>query len=133
MQTPTLYKLTVMEIDKTGDKGYTNAELIAAVNQTASIPPISVAQLFQVIYRCEDIHGGIVGNSLCVDGCLATPDPTRDDQCKLSDSTTTVTVTYPAPVSCFKKCQIFCFGGDCATGIMNGPTSIPTMTPLSRY
>ena len=82
--------------------GYSTSELIAAVNQTSSIPPVSIAQLYQVIYRCEDIHGGIVGNSLCIDGCIPANNVTHDDQCQLSGgTTTTVTVTTAAPVSCF--------------------------------
>lgn len=112
-------------------KGYSISELTAAVNQTSSIPQISVAQLFQVIYRCEDIYGSIVGNSFCVDGCLATPDNTSDDQCKLSGATTvTVTVTTAAPISCYKQCQTVCFGGECATCMMNAPANVSTMTPL---
>ncbi|OGE56750.1 hypothetical protein PENARI_c002G02212 [Penicillium arizonense] len=114
--------------------GYSVSELIAAVNETSSIPQLSMAQLFQVIYRCEDIYGGIVGNSLCIDGCIPANNATRDDQCQLSGGpggTTTVTVTTAAPVSCYKKCMTFCFGGNCTT-CMN-TMHPPTMTPLLRF
>lgn len=73
-----------------------------------------------------------MGNSFCVEGCLATPDATSDDQCKLSQASTTVTVTVttPAPVSCYRQCQTICFGGNCATCMMNAPANGSTMTPL---
>ncbi|KAJ5775371.1 uncharacterized protein N7511_000382 [Penicillium nucicola] len=112
--------------------GYSVSELIAAVNQTSSIPQISLAQLFQVIYRCEDIYGGIVGNSLCIDGCIPANNPTRDDQCQLSEATTTVTVTTAAAVSCYKQCQTVCFGGSCST-CMNTMIHAPSMTPLLKF
>lgn len=114
-------------------KGYTNAELIAAVNQTSTIPPLNTSQLLQVIYHCQDINGNIVGNSFCEEGCLANSQATQDDQCKLSGTTTTVTVTTTAPISCYKKCQTICFGGGC--GIFQ-ETTVPntqTMTPLLTF
>ncbi|OQD88188.1 hypothetical protein PENANT_c004G00721 [Penicillium antarcticum] len=90
--------------------GYSVSELIAAVNQTSSIPPISMAQLFQVIYRCEDIFGSIVGNSLCIAGCIPANSPTHDDQCQLSEATTTtttVTVTTAAPYEHDDTCAFY--------------------------
>lgn len=74
-----------------------------------------------------------MGNSFCIDGCLATPDATSDDQCRLSGATSTVTVTETAPISCYRQCQTVCFGGACATCMMNGAAIAPTMTPLLNH
>ncbi|KAJ5894563.1 hypothetical protein N7495_006254 [Penicillium taxi] len=62
--------------------GYTEAQLSAAVNDTASIPPISISQLSQTLFHCTDILGGITGNAFCFAGCDAKPG-TRNDQCIL--------------------------------------------------
>lgn len=117
------------------DLGYTNAELIAAVNQTPSIPPLTTTQLLQVIYRCEDILGTIVGNSFCVEECLASPSPLQDDQCRLSGNGTTITVTatvtntVTAPVTCFRECKTVCWGGHCSNDMTTAGLNMPTMTP----
>ncbi|KAJ5992207.1 hypothetical protein N7451_007931 [Penicillium sp. IBT 35674x] len=62
--------------------GYTPAQLIAAVNDTASIPIISVAQLSQTLFHCTDILGAITGNSYCFAGCDVKAG-VRNDQCIL--------------------------------------------------
>ncbi|KAL1845065.1 hypothetical protein VTK73DRAFT_1205 [Phialemonium thermophilum] len=65
------------------DYGYNNTELIAAVNKTSIIPPLSTIQLLQVLYRCEDAVGGIAGNSYCIAGCVDMRGRPEDDQCAL--------------------------------------------------
>ncbi|KAJ5620981.1 hypothetical protein N7510_004965 [Penicillium lagena] len=100
---------------------YTVAELVAAVNQTLTIPPLTSTQLLQVLYRCIDIKGSITGNSFCISECLASSNMTMDDQCSITPPTNgtvtvTVTTTVTNPVSpfCFTQCQTFCFGNhDC--------------------
>ncbi|KAJ6110749.1 hypothetical protein N7486_002984 [Penicillium sp. IBT 16267x] len=62
--------------------GYTSAQLIAAVNDTASIPVISDTQLSQTLFHCTDIYGAITGNAYCFAGCDAKPG-VRNDQCIL--------------------------------------------------
>ncbi|KAJ5626656.1 hypothetical protein N7528_004083 [Penicillium herquei] len=61
---------------------YTEAQLVAAVNDTTSIPVISVAQLSQTLFHCTDILGTITGNAYCFAGCDTKPG-TRNDQCIL--------------------------------------------------
>ncbi|KAJ5894564.1 hypothetical protein N7495_006255 [Penicillium taxi] len=119
--------------------GYTVNELIAAVNQTASIPPITSDQLAQVIFHCENIYGALIGNSFCFNGCLDSRNPTMDDDCRVagngsapgtvtvtatttSISTSTLTVTSPGNTTtttvtsgyaftCFTEHKAWCFGG----------------------
>ncbi|KAJ5776948.1 hypothetical protein N7520_000194 [Penicillium odoratum] len=59
---------------------YTPAQLIAAVNDTVSIPQLSVTQLSQTLFHCTDILGGITGNAFCFAGCDTKPS-VRNDQC----------------------------------------------------
>lgn len=107
--------------------GYTVSKLTAAVNDAPSIPPLSVAQLTQVIYHCEDILGNTTGNAYCVNGCLPTPTRTEDDQCQIAGNRTcpppiTVTVSGCGPIF-----VTICVGGNC-TG---QPAIIPmTAAPL---
>ena len=122
--------------------GYNQTELINAVNQTPSIPPLSAAQLPQVIYHCQDILGNIVGNSFCVNGCLRSPNLTANDVCQIGGngtgtvtvtSTTTTTITTGAfPGVCVKYCRTWCIGGDkgANTGLgelQETPTVFPTI------
>ncbi|KAJ9134269.1 hypothetical protein NKR23_g10227 [Pleurostoma richardsiae] len=65
------------------DNGYNTTELTAGVNQTGIIPPLTNVQLLQVLYRCENVAGSIVGNSFCIAGCISMGDNTQDDQCAL--------------------------------------------------
>jgi hypothetical protein len=61
-------------------KGYTTTELTTAVNDTLSVPPLTVDQLQQVLYHCEDTLGNLTANAFCIDGC----DPKagiKNDQC----------------------------------------------------
>lgn len=107
--------------------GYTVSELTAAVNDTPSIPPLSVAQLTQVIYHCEDILGNITGNAYCVNGCLPAPTLTEDDQCQIAGNgtcppSTTVTVSGCGPIF-VKQCQTICVGGNC--------TGQPAIMPMT--
>lgn len=62
--------------------GYTEAQLAAAVNDTASIPPLTAAQLSQTLFHCADILGTITGNAYCFAGCDSKPG-IRNDQCVL--------------------------------------------------
>lgn len=62
--------------------GYTSAQLIAAVNDTASIPVLTTAELSATIFHCYDILGDLTGNSYCFAGCDTKPG-TRNDQCIL--------------------------------------------------
>ncbi|KAJ5191930.1 uncharacterized protein N7498_010915 [Penicillium cinerascens] len=55
-------------------------QLIAAVNDTVSIPPLTTAQISQCLFHCTDILGTITGNSYCFAGCDTKPG-TRNDQC----------------------------------------------------
>ncbi|KAJ5626655.1 hypothetical protein N7528_004082 [Penicillium herquei] len=98
--------------------GYNLSELIAAVNSTPSIPTLTVAQIPQVVFHCEDIYGNITGNSFCINGCLASTSLTLDDECQIASNgtacptTTTITITAGSPPpTCFKQCQTWCFGG----------------------
>ncbi|KAJ5223388.1 hypothetical protein N7468_007930 [Penicillium chermesinum] len=61
---------------------YTAAQLQAAVNDTASIPPLGTAELSRTLYHCTDILGTITGNSYCFAGCDTKPG-LRNDQCIL--------------------------------------------------
>ncbi|KAJ6002265.1 hypothetical protein N7522_007492 [Penicillium canescens] len=61
---------------------YTTAQLTAAVNDTASIPALTTAQLSQSLFHCTDILGAITGNSYCFAGCDSKPG-SRNDQCIL--------------------------------------------------
>ncbi|KAJ9150159.1 hypothetical protein NKR19_g5387 [Coniochaeta hoffmannii] len=63
--------------------GYNTTELTAATNSTNIIPPLTDIQLLQVLYRCQDVAGTIVGNSFCIAGCISMGDNTQDDQCAL--------------------------------------------------
>lgn len=60
--------------------GYTTAQLIAAINDTASIPILTVAEISQTLFHCTDILGTITGNSYCFAGCDSKAG-TRNDQC----------------------------------------------------
>lgn len=114
--------------------GYNMSELIAAVNSTPSIPPISAQQIPQVVFHCEDIYGNITGNSFCINGCLASQSLTTDDDCQIAPgqngtacpttSTVTVTVGPPSP-SCFKQCQTWCFGGNIGSDSAIHPMTTP--------
>ncbi|KAJ5919659.1 hypothetical protein N7454_009494 [Penicillium verhagenii] len=66
----------------TAPYSYTEAQLIAAVNDTTSIPTLSPAQLSQTLFHCTDILGTITGNSYCFAGCDVKPG-VRNDQCIL--------------------------------------------------
>lgn len=125
--------------------GYTQTELIHAVNQTPSIPPLSAAQLPQVIYHCQDILGNIVGNAFCMNGCLRSQNLTTNDECQIagngtctgtvtvtSTTTTTTTTTAPFPGVCVKYCRTWCIGGDKGDytglgGVQETPTVFPTI------
>jgi hypothetical protein len=61
---------------------YTDAQLTAAVNDTASIPALTPAQLSATLFHCTDILGTITGNAYCFAGCDTKPG-TRNDQCIL--------------------------------------------------
>lgn len=61
---------------------YTDAQLTAAVNDTASIPSIDTAQLSQTLFHCTDIVGTLTANAYCFAGCDTKPG-TRNDQCIL--------------------------------------------------
>ncbi|PTB62521.1 hypothetical protein BBK36DRAFT_1144537 [Trichoderma citrinoviride] len=52
-----------------------------AINPDA--PTITDAQLGQVLFRCVDQAGGIVGNSYCIVGCAVIGDDTANDQCTM--------------------------------------------------
>jgi hypothetical protein len=59
---------------------YTEAQLIAAINDTLSIPAVSTAQLSTTLFHCTDILGSITGNAFCFAGCDIKLG-TRNDQC----------------------------------------------------
>ncbi|KAJ5831854.1 hypothetical protein N7474_000165 [Penicillium riverlandense] len=59
---------------------YTPAQLIAAVNDTASIPILTTAQVSATLFHCYDILGDLTANSYCFAGC-DTKAGTRNDQC----------------------------------------------------
>lgn len=122
------------------------SELVAAVNETPSIPPLQADQIPQVIFHCQDILGNITGNSYCINGCLSALTLTMDDQCAVggngtcppgngtititSTSTTTTTTTTTTvsgsggSVSCVRQCQTWCFGN-------NSNFIDPTQAPLA--
>ncbi|KAF3073901.1 hypothetical protein CFAM422_004204 [Trichoderma lentiforme] len=52
-----------------------------AVNPNA--PTITDAQLAQVLFRCTDQAGGIVGNSYCIVNCAVIGDDTVNDMCTM--------------------------------------------------
>lgn len=60
--------------------GYTTAQLIAAINDTVSIPILTNAEISQTLFHCSDILGTITGNSYCFAGCDSKVG-TRNDQC----------------------------------------------------
>ena len=62
--------------------GYNVTELTAAVNATTTIPPLEDYQLMNVIFRCIDISGSIVGNSYCIAGCIGMAS-LSNDQCAM--------------------------------------------------
>ncbi|KAJ5754388.1 hypothetical protein N7533_003931 [Penicillium manginii] len=59
---------------------YTTAQLIAAINDTVSIPILTNAEISQTLFHCSDILGTITGNSYCFAGCDSKVG-TRNDQC----------------------------------------------------
>ncbi|KAJ5649328.1 uncharacterized protein N7484_003051 [Penicillium longicatenatum] len=61
---------------------YTPAQLVAAVNDTISIPALSTAEISQTLFHCTDILGAITGNAYCFAGCDTKPG-VRNDQCIL--------------------------------------------------
>ncbi|KAJ5775370.1 uncharacterized protein N7511_000381 [Penicillium nucicola] len=61
---------------------YTEAQLTAAVNDTASIPVLSSTQISQTLFHCTDILGTVTGNAYCFAGCDTKPG-VRNDQCIL--------------------------------------------------
>lgn len=64
--------------------GYTAAaELRAAYALNPDAPTITDAQLGQVLYRCTDQAGGIVGNSYCIVNCAVIGDDTVNDMCTM--------------------------------------------------
>ncbi|KAK4084330.1 uncharacterized protein Triagg1_810 [Trichoderma aggressivum f. europaeum] len=64
--------------------GYTAAaELRAAYDINPDAPTITDAQLAQVLYRCTDQAGGIVGNSYCIVNCAVIGDNTVNDMCTM--------------------------------------------------
>ncbi|KAH0530820.1 hypothetical protein TsFJ059_005403 [Trichoderma semiorbis] len=52
-----------------------------AVNPNA--PTITDLQLAQVLFRCTDQAGGIVGNSYCIVNCAVIGDDTVNDMCTM--------------------------------------------------
>ncbi|KAL6877914.1 cellulose signaling related protein OOC1 [Trichoderma longibrachiatum] len=64
--------------------GYTAAaELRAAYDLNPDAPTITDAQLGQVLFRCVDQAGGIVGNSYCIVNCAVIGDDTANDMCTM--------------------------------------------------
>ncbi|KAH8693981.1 hypothetical protein BGW36DRAFT_430004 [Talaromyces proteolyticus] len=66
--------------------GYNDTELITAVNATTVIPPLTIAQLSQTIFRCADTSGTIVANAFCINGCQDLEPhngATSNDQCTI--------------------------------------------------
>lgn len=61
---------------------YTDAQLTAAVNDTASVPPLTLAQLSQTLFHCTDTLGTITANAYCFAGCDVKAG-TRNSQCIL--------------------------------------------------
>ncbi|KAJ5317793.1 hypothetical protein PENANT_c004G01684 [Penicillium antarcticum] len=61
---------------------YTEAQLTAAINDTASIPELDTAQISQTLFHCTDILGTVTGNAFCFAGCDSKPG-VRNDQCIL--------------------------------------------------
>ncbi|EFX03502.1 cellulose signaling related protein ooc1 [Grosmannia clavigera kw1407] len=62
--------------------GYNITEFETAVNATGTIPPLADSQLLNVLYRCIDVEGGLVGNSYCISGCITMGD-LENDQCAM--------------------------------------------------
>ncbi|KND92442.1 hypothetical protein TOPH_03160 [Tolypocladium ophioglossoides CBS 100239] len=77
-----LYKQYTCGYNLVAARGYNNAELTAAANQTGPIPPLTTDELLQVLYYCNDTANHIVGNSFCIAGCIAMPFR-YDDQCAM--------------------------------------------------
>ncbi|KAH0495793.1 hypothetical protein TgHK011_009323 [Trichoderma gracile] len=59
------------------------AELRAAYDLNPDAPTITDAQLGQVLFRCVDQAGGIVGNSYCIVNCAVIGDDTANDMCTM--------------------------------------------------
>ncbi|KAH8757879.1 hypothetical protein F5883DRAFT_717827 [Diaporthe sp. PMI_573] len=82
--TPCVYEGYRCGYNMVDDYGYTNDELTTAVNATGGpIPPLTTVQLLQVLFRCNDIVGGTVGNSYCIAGCVNMGGATSNDQCAM--------------------------------------------------
>ncbi|KAH0530821.1 hypothetical protein TsFJ059_005403 [Trichoderma semiorbis] len=60
---------------------YLLLRLTYAVNPNA--PTITDLQLAQVLFRCTDQAGGIVGNSYCIVNCAVIGDDTVNDMCTM--------------------------------------------------
>ncbi|KAL6884724.1 hypothetical protein GGI43DRAFT_419337 [Trichoderma evansii] len=78
---PCIYQSYKCGFNLLNDYGYNLTELAAAVASTPSIPPLPDVLLLQVIYRCINISGGIVGNSYCFAGCINMNGTLVNDQC----------------------------------------------------
>jgi hypothetical protein len=61
--------------------GYDTTDFTSAVNLTLTIPPLDDAELFQVLYECEDTDGLISGIEYCQSGCTSVDNDTLDDYC----------------------------------------------------
>lgn len=74
------YKLTLPSCRQ----GYTaTAELRAAYSTNPNAPNITDAQLSQVLFRCIDQAGGIIGNSYCIVNCAVIGNSTVNDMCTM--------------------------------------------------
>ncbi|UKZ61370.1 uncharacterized protein TrAtP1_002636 [Trichoderma atroviride] len=64
--------------------GYTaTTELRAAYSANPNAPNITDAQLSQVLFRCIDQAGGVVGNSYCIVNCAVIGNDTVNDECTM--------------------------------------------------
>jgi len=84
--TPCLYQGYRCGYSMVRDFGYTEADMIEAVNQTqAVIPPLNAVELLDVLYRCIDVRAAMVGNSYCIAGCIdmAHEGEIENDQCAM--------------------------------------------------
>jgi hypothetical protein len=62
--------------------GYTNSELVVAVNISSPyVPALNTLQLLNVLYMCMDIQGTIAANSFCIAGCIDEGPIATNDMC----------------------------------------------------
>lgn len=72
-----------LQLSLNRNPGYVAADLRTAYDINPLAPTIPDTDLGQVLYRCIDTSGVIIGNSFCIVDCAVVGDNTDNDMCTM--------------------------------------------------